>query len=90
MDASVEDCKEAGMLQDGIDTNLIPEFLISQFKGAMVMAKVLNSYSPLERSYEDTWNLLISKEFRHLIPRHDELPFRAFSYRDDLEPLIFP
>ncbi|MYI73024.1 MAG: hypothetical protein F4079_01750, partial [Candidatus Dadabacteria bacterium] len=90
VEISLEDCEKAGMVQDGVDTKLIPQFLIYQFKGAMVMAKVFNSYSPLERSYEKTWDFLLKKELRHLIPRHDELPVRTFSYHDQLKPLLSP
>ncbi|MYB26664.1 MAG: TetR/AcrR family transcriptional regulator [Candidatus Dadabacteria bacterium] len=90
VEVSLEDCEKAGMVQDGVDTKLIPQFLIYQFKGAMVMAKVFNSYSPLERSYEKTWDFLLKKELRHLIPRHDELPVRTFSYHDQLKPLLSP
>ena len=88
VEVSLKDCEELGMIQDGVDTKLIPQFLITQFKGAMVMAKVFNSYSPLERSYEKTWDLLLKKELRHLIPSHDELPARTFSYHDQLKPLL--
>ena len=88
VEVNLRDCEESGMVQDGVDTKLIPQFLISQFKGAMVMAKVLNSYSPLERSYEKTWDLLLKKELRHLIPTHDELPVHTFSYHDQLRPLL--
>ena len=89
VEVALKDCEESGMVQDGVDTKLIPQFLISQFKGAMVMAKVLNSYSPIERSYEKTWDLLLKKELRHLVPRHDELPVPTFSYHDQLKPPLF-
>lgn len=87
-EACVGDCAELGVIPDGINTKLIPQFLISQFKGAMVMTKVLNSYSPLELSYNKTLAMLLKKEWRHLIPRHDELPVHTFSYHDQLKPLI--
>ncbi len=90
IEVCLKDCEELGMVQDGVDTRLIPQFLFVQFKGAVVMAKALNSYSPLEQSYEKTWDLLLSKELRHLIPRHDDLPFHAFSYHEHLKPLISP
>lgn len=50
--------------------------------------KVLNSYSPLELSYKKTLTMLLKKEWRHLIPKHDELPVHTFSYHDQLKPLI--
>jgi TetR/AcrR family transcriptional repressor of nem operon len=88
LEICVEDCAELGVIPDGIDTKLIPQFLISQFKGAMVMTKVLNSYSPLELSYKKTLTMLLKKEWRHLIPKHDDLPVHTFSYHDQLKPLI--
>ncbi len=88
VEVAIKDFEEAGMVQDGVDTKLVPQFLIYQFKGAMVMTKVCNSYSPIERSYEKAWDFLLKKELRHLVPRHDELPVPAFSYHDQLKPLV--
>ena len=88
VEACVQDCEELEVVREGINTKLIPQFLISQFKGAMIMAKVHNSYVPLERSYNKAFDLLIKKEWRHLAPEHDQLPMPAFSYRNQLKPLI--
>ena len=76
------------MVREGINTELVPQFLITQFKGAMIMTKVLNSYAPLERSYRKALDLLIKEEWMHLAPEHDKLPALAFSYRNQLKPLI--
>ncbi len=86
--ACVQDCEELGMVREGINTELVPQFLITQFKGAMIMTKVLNSYAPLERSYRKALDLLIKEEWMHLAPEHDKLPALAFSYRNQLKPLI--
>ena len=84
----VQDCKELGMVREGINTEMVSQFLITQFKGAMIMTKVLKSYAPLERSYRKVFDLLIKEEWMHLAPEHDQLPVRPFSYRDQLRPLI--
>ena len=88
LDASIEDCEELGILQDGINTKQLPIFLISQFKGAMTMAKAHNSYAPLEGSYEKLVALLVKEEWRHLAPRHDRFPAPKLSYHNQLKSLI--
>lgn len=88
VEVCVQDCQELGMLQEEVNAKLVSQFLISQFKGAMIMAKVFSSYAPLERSYNKALNLLIKEEWRYLAPKHDQLPMLAFSYRNQLKPLI--
>ena len=83
------DCGELGIFHEGINLELIPQFIISQFKGAMVMAKVYRSYAPLENAYEGTVGLLVKKKWRHLVPVHSQLPIPTFSYHDQLKPYIF-
>ena len=84
----VQDCEELGMAREGVNSEMVPHFLISQFKGAAIMTKVLKSYAPLERSYSQALDLLVKEEWRHLAPEHDQLPVPTFSYRNQLKPLI--
>ena len=69
LEVCVGECKDQGFIYEGIDTKLLPKYLMSLTKGAMIMAKVYNSGTPLEEAYEGTKNLIIKEEWRHLAPK---------------------
>lgn len=66
-------CEELGILHEGIDPEQIPQIMVCHFKGATIMAKVYNSYDPIEKAYEALLDMLIKKECRHLAPKHSQL-----------------
>ncbi len=67
----IEECKELGMVREGINTELLPNFLVSQVKGAIIMAKVYNSYDPIREAYEGVRSLMVKEEWQHLLPDFD-------------------
>lgn len=67
----VQESKEQGIIHEGVNVELLPKFLISQIKGAIIMAKVYNSYEPIREAYEGAKNLIVKEEWQDLLPEFD-------------------
>ena len=67
----LQEGKKQGIIYERINAELLPKFLISQFKGAIIMAKVYNSYDPIRESYEGAKNLIVKEEWLHLAPEYN-------------------
>ncbi len=71
LEVCVGECMNQGMIYERINTKLLPKYLISQVKGAMIMAKVYNSYGPIRDVYEGSRNLIVKEEWQHLLPEYN-------------------
>ena len=70
---AVEECVRRGMGQglfhEEVDPKAMSRLLVSQFEGAILMAKLKNSFDPIEEVYEGMKKLVVKKEWWHLLDR---------------------
>ena len=63
----IRECVEQGFLYDHIDDpKAMSKLLVSQFEGAILMAKLKNSIAPLEEVYEEMKKLVVKKEWWYI------------------------
>ena len=72
VDACVRECSELGIFYDHFDPKLVAKSLISQFEGAMLMAKVHNSFTPIEELFRQAQKMLIKEENLYLLEEFTE------------------
>ena len=62
----IKECVKQGFFHDNTDPGPTSRLLISQFEGAILMAKLKNSITPLEEVYEEMKKLLVKKKWWHI------------------------
>jgi TetR/AcrR family transcriptional repressor of nem operon len=72
VEACVRECSELGIFYDHLEPKQVTEFLISQFEGAMLMAKVHNSFASIEELFRQAQKVLIKEENLYLLEEFTE------------------
>ena len=66
VEACIKECWEQGIFYEGLEPKQITRLLITQFEGAMLMAKLHNSFEPIEELYEQMQKIMVKEEWLHL------------------------
>lgn len=74
VEACVRECWEQGIFHDNLESEQITDFVLTQFEGAMLMAKLRNSFDPIEDLFQQVSRLVVKEKWRFLLDEYAPNP----------------